>query len=178
MNIHRRRRQQYNFARSKCEIATLQMHVQATQSLCPRNIFSCLSTAVFHMQMTKPYTTTTIMVPLLLLPACPPMSANPRTSGAAETRMSLTAAAMMPRDSGTFDITSAPTMPEADPVGELAMPEILLHKAGWTFIRMCRLTCRCFRPCRIADSGYDARQKVKIPQRKERDQQHNTMHLS
>ena len=27
-----------------------------------------------------------------------------------------------------------PTTPEADPVGELAMPEGLLHKAGWTFV--------------------------------------------
>ena len=30
-----------------------------------------------------------------------------------------------------------PTTPEADPVGELAMPEGLLHKAGWTFVSTC-----------------------------------------
>ena len=29
------------------------------------------------------------------------------------------------------------TTPEADPVGELAMPEGLLHKAGWTFVSTC-----------------------------------------
>ena len=45
-------------------------------------------------------------------------------------------------DSGAFDITSAPTMPEADPVGELAMPEVLLHKACWIFIRVFCLACR------------------------------------
>ena len=37
-------------------------------------------------------------------------------------------------DSGAFDITSAPFMPEADPVGELAMPEVLLHKACWACV--------------------------------------------
>ena len=103
MSIHRRPRQQYNFARSKCEIATLQMHVQATQSLCPRKVFSCLiglCTVVFHMQMTKPHTTTKVMAPWLLLPAYPPMSAYPRTSGAAERRISLTAAATMPQIPG------------------------------------------------------------------------------
>ena len=30
-----------------------------------------------------------------------------------------------------------PTTPEADPVGEPAMPEGLLHKAGWTFVSTC-----------------------------------------
>ena len=103
MSIHRRLRQQYNFARSKCEIATLHMHVHATQSLCPRKVFSCLiglCTVVFHTQMTKPHTTTKVMAPLLLLPAYTPMSAYPRTSGAAERRISLTAAATMPRIPG------------------------------------------------------------------------------
>ena len=42
-------------------------------------------------------------------------------------------------DSGAFDSTSAPTMPKADPVGEHAMPEGLLHKACWTFISSCRV---------------------------------------
>ena len=45
-------------------------------------------------------------------------------------------------DSGALDITSAPTTPEADPVGTLAMPESLLHKACWTFIRSSRVAFR------------------------------------
>ena len=66
------------------------------------------------------------------------VSAHKRCSGAADI---LDNCIDYAADSKAFDITSAPTMPEADPVGELAMPEVLLHKACWTFIRMCRLAC-------------------------------------
>ena len=66
------------------------------------------------------------------------VSAHKRCSGEADILDSCSDDAA---DSRAFDITSAPTMPEADLVGEVAMPEVLLHKACWTFIRMFRLAC-------------------------------------
>ena len=36
-----------------------------------------------------------------------------------------------------FDVILEPTTPEANPVGEPAVPGGLLHKAGWTFVSTC-----------------------------------------